>query len=210
MTTMEPSLVTPAGHVVDISHHNSDVDFHQLQAAGAIAVIAKATQGTGYVDDRFDEYQKRVAQVSGLLFMTYHFLDGSNVEDQIRHYVTVTQGVKGRVLDFEHNKSELNEPLAEMGWNFLADKQGRAPMTYGSDLVTQAILTNTNCAFRHGPLWIARYNPHQPVLAHGVEWDLWQYTEHGQIDGATDDIDLSVHRSGDHAQATAFLTQFAL
>lgn len=183
-----------APHVVDLSHHNGPVDFSRLKAAGVVGVIAKATEGTDFVDSKFTDYHKR-ATAAGLLFLSYHFLNASDLRQQIRHYVTVTQGIPGRVLDFEHNKAEITEAHAEDAWRFLRDKQRSNPATYGSDLVTQA-LQRPDCVFKQGGLWIARYNPHPPILPHGIPWDLWQYSQHGVVDGAQSDIDLSVFRSG--------------
>ena len=50
--------------VVDISHHNGNVDLVQAKAAGLVGVIHKATQGTGLVDDTY-QTNRQQAQTAG-------------------------------------------------------------------------------------------------------------------------------------------------
>ena len=46
--------------------------------------------------------------------------------------------------------------------------------------------------FEGYPLWIARYNTRQPILACGSEWQFWQYGNRGQLDGIEGDVDFNV------------------
>ena len=41
---------------------------------------------------------------------------------------------------------------------------------------------------------IARYNnkKHEPNLLDGREWDIWQFSETGQVDGIPEPVDLDV------------------
>ena len=39
--------------VIDISHHNANLDFQQAKAAGILGVIHKATQGLTYKDPMY-------------------------------------------------------------------------------------------------------------------------------------------------------------
>jgi hypothetical protein len=39
--------------VIDLNHWEAPVDFAQINASGIVAVILKATQGTGFVDPTF-------------------------------------------------------------------------------------------------------------------------------------------------------------
>jgi GH25 family lysozyme M1 (1,4-beta-N-acetylmuramidase) len=61
---------------VDLSHWNEDdyseVDFVALKRSGIDFVILKATEGTSWVDEKFDKFW-RAAHEAGLLIMTYHF-----------------------------------------------------------------------------------------------------------------------------------------
>ncbi len=61
--------------IIDLSHHNGDVDLGRAKAAGILGVIQKATQGTGYKDPTFDANREQAIQ-AGLLFGAYHFGTG--------------------------------------------------------------------------------------------------------------------------------------
>ena len=43
-------MVDPLNVIVDLSHHNGNVNLAQAKAPGIVGVIHKATQGTSYVD----------------------------------------------------------------------------------------------------------------------------------------------------------------
>src|SRR5437667_9726212 len=58
--------------VVDISHHNGNVDLGKAQAAGIVGVIHKATQGTSMTDNMYDQNRQQ-AVAAGLRWGAYHF-----------------------------------------------------------------------------------------------------------------------------------------
>src|SRR5436309_10182399 len=58
--------------VVDLSHHNGNVDLGKAQAAGIVGVIHKATQGTSMFDNMYQQNRQK-AQAAGLLWGAYHF-----------------------------------------------------------------------------------------------------------------------------------------
>ncbi len=62
----------PINVVIDISHHNGNVDLKKAKAAGVLGVIHKATQGIGMFDSRY-ETNRQQAQAAGLLWGAYHF-----------------------------------------------------------------------------------------------------------------------------------------
>src|SRR5260370_16659082 len=90
--------------IIDLSHHNGDVDLGRAKAAGILGVIQKATQGTGYKDPTFDENRAQAVQ-TGLLFGAYHFGTGSDGVAQAEHFLNVvTPGANDLlVLDFQGN-----------------------------------------------------------------------------------------------------------
>jgi lysozyme len=63
--------------IIDIYHQNS-VDFGRVQAAGIVAIIHKATEGSRYKDS---EYQNRRAAAKNREFLwgAYHFSSGEDV-----------------------------------------------------------------------------------------------------------------------------------
>ena len=53
--------------VIDLSHHNNNVDFAKVVAAGVLGVIHKATQGTTTVDPLYAQ-RRGEALAAGLLW----------------------------------------------------------------------------------------------------------------------------------------------
>lgn len=94
----------PNAMVIDLSHHNHDVDFNRIRAAGVAGVIHKATQGTGFVDDQY-ALRRQPALNAGLLWGAYHFGTGDNVDAQVSHFLDTVQpdGSFVLVLDYEKN-----------------------------------------------------------------------------------------------------------
>jgi GH25 family lysozyme M1 (1,4-beta-N-acetylmuramidase) len=54
----------PLRNIIDVSHWEGEIDFARVAAAGIVAVIAKATQGSTGVDAKYAAYQKAA---SGLI-----------------------------------------------------------------------------------------------------------------------------------------------
>jgi lysozyme len=42
------------------------------------------------------------------------------------------------------------------------------------------------------PLWIARYSTDKPSLNSGKQWDIWQFSNEGCVDGISKKVDLNV------------------
>jgi lysozyme len=80
----------PINVVVDLSHHNENVDFVKMKADGIVAVIHKATQGLTYVDKTYATRQ-RAASKAGLLWGAYHFGVGGDGSDQAAFFLETIQ-----------------------------------------------------------------------------------------------------------------------
>ena len=60
-------MADPLNAVVDISHHNGNINFKKLADAGILGVIQKATQGQEGVDFTYKK-NKTKALAAGLLW----------------------------------------------------------------------------------------------------------------------------------------------
>ena len=100
--------------VVDISHHNSNVNLTRAAESGIMGVIQKATQGEQYVDPTFKRNRTRASD-AGLLFGAYHFGTGANGVSQAKHFLSaVTPDERTLVvLDFEDNPAGTTMTLEE-------------------------------------------------------------------------------------------------
>ena len=57
---------------IDISHWNGTVDFQKVKDSGIDFVVIKATEGTGFLDPKW-QYNWRASLDTGLVVMPYHF-----------------------------------------------------------------------------------------------------------------------------------------
>lgn len=58
---------------VDLSHHNSNVQFGEMKAAGIAFVGLKVTEGRGNIDPTFADRRPRAHQVGFGRYLLYHF-----------------------------------------------------------------------------------------------------------------------------------------
>ena len=89
--------------VVDLSHWQAPIDFVKAKAAGIVAVILKATQGSQWIDATFSE-RSADATAAGLLVGAYHFLDNSAPERQMENFLSMAEGCPVLALDAEQNE----------------------------------------------------------------------------------------------------------
>lgn len=186
--------------VVDLSHwqcgpagHGSAIDFAAMRAAGVLAVILKATQGSAWVDATFVA-RSSAARAAGLLVGAYHFADGSDPAAQAAHFLTIAGTLPRLAIDVEPNgmgdtisiaqAAELVARLHQTSAKFPAVYIGRwGPTSDGAGL-PNAVLSRCD-------LWLPAYgsNPNPPS---GWEtWTLWQYTDAGAVPGIGSPCDRS-------------------
>jgi lysozyme len=79
-------MADPLNVIVDLSHHNGNVDLVQAQAAGTVRVIHKATQGTTFVDPMYQTNRDKAKQ-AGLFWGAYHFGEGADGVEQADHFL---------------------------------------------------------------------------------------------------------------------------
>ena len=168
--------------VIDISHHNTVTSFEDVKNAGIIGVVHKATEGTTFVDAKYNE-RRAPALSAGLFWGAYHFGVRGNVKDQVDHFLDIVNPgpTDLLVLDFEPNPREGTMTLAEA--ESFVDKVntqvGRFPGVYSGQAFLRAQLGNrTNTVLKNCFLWIARYSSQLPQVPAAFQtFTLWQYTD---------------------------------
>jgi lysozyme len=167
--------------VVDLSHHNQNLDFPRIKNEGGIVgVIHKATQGLTYVDPTYADHMKE-ALGSGLLWGAYHFGTGSDGVEQAQHFLDVV-GLDPQtllVLDFEANSQGPSMNLEEARGFVTHVKQvtGRWPMLYSGYYIKQLLGSTSDPVLGNCKFWLAQYGPTAVVPANWDTWTLWQYTD---------------------------------
>jgi lysozyme len=170
----------PVDTVIDLSHYQDGADLVRARDAGIEAVIAKATQGATYVDAAFDSHRANTA-LAGLLWGSYHFGTGDDVQSQVDNYLSIASPGDGDLvcLDFESNPHGPSMTLAQAR-DFVAlchDALGRYPLIYSGHTLKEALGNQPDALLSCCPLWLAQYGS-RAVLPPG--WDaytLWQFTD---------------------------------
>ena len=166
--------------IIDISHHEDSIDFVKVAAAGIVAVIAKASQGTSWVDPAYARF-KRAAAPQKFLWGSYHFGTAADVEAQVTHYLATTKPNNNELvcLDFEKNPAGSTMTLrqARQFVRRFRERTNRRPVLYGGAWLKEQLAGKADELLSQCPLWISQYGP-KPILPPGwKKYALWQYTD---------------------------------
>lgn len=176
----------------DISHYQGMVDFDALRGHVAFG-IAKATQGTTYVDPLCARNISEMVRV-GIIPGAYHFAGGGDPVTEANFFLDhVTLPPGGLLfLDWEISYSD------PVGWcrSFLHRVEGRTGVK-APVYLNQSIVGN----FPWAPviaddygLWLAQYD-NNPASVAATKWPVVafkQYTSRGSLPGIVGPVDLDV------------------
>ena len=189
---------------IDVSSWQGDIDVNALDVD---FVIAKATQGTNYVNPYCDSVLQRCIE-SGKKWGFYHFADGGSPEDEAAFFVDNTINYFGNgipVLDFEADAiSEWGADGAKRWLDAVQAETGVKPLIYMSESVATALDWSSVVAVDYG-LWVAKY----PYIAHPTFDDIanasvdintgawpfaaiWQFASDCRVSGYNGDLDGNV------------------
>ncbi len=199
---------------LDCSKYQKDINWKLAKADGIDFAFVKITEGTTGHEDAVYNVKNRVldAQKNGVKIGYYHFARPGNVsvpendakeevQNVLNHLSVLPKANLPLVLDLESYSDT-------MLWTDKIEHMNRYISTFINTLKQNNINTifysyknfadtNTNPIFGTYPLWLAAYlkNPEisLPLIPNGWnEWQIWQFTETGKINGYTGDIDLNI------------------
>ena len=205
--------VAPA---VDLSSWNGTVDFKKLKKAGVTNAWIKITEGTTHQNPG---YQKKFddARAAGFNVGAYHFgrpdtytgdprdweREATNFLLQLEH-AGCSSGDLIPVLDLEAGmKTDDNHNVDWcLNWLDMVGKEtNSAPMIYTARWAWQLFVMKADKdaikKLVEYPVWYAAYLRGKRLVGPGdklrgwKEWDMWQYTGHGTIDGVKGRVDLN-------------------
>ena len=126
----------------DVSHHQGDIDWRKLRAAGVRFAIIKATEGTKYVDPRLVRNWIGALR-AGIIPGAYHLvhLTRDDLAAQAKHYLNATIDLPGgaslpAALDIETTRiDECESPAVavrrlEQWLRIVRDATHRRPLVY--------------------------------------------------------------------------------
>src|SRR5215475_10747800 len=166
--------------VLDLSHHETVESFELARAAGIYGIIYKATQGGGFKDDTY--WQRREGAIAaGMLWGSYHFGDGSDVERQVENYLVYAKPGYDELicLDLEDYKSQMSLQSARAwveGVEGALQRVGQC-VVYSGNTIKEMLGDRLDPFWGARRLWLAQYGSDPKVQKSWDTWWLWQYTD---------------------------------
>lgn len=192
---------------IDVSNWQKALDIDKINYD---FVIAKATEGTAYVDPYCDNFIQK-ARKAGKCYGFYHFARPSNdAVKEAEFFVSQTRNYFGEgipVLDWEAEYK--NNTAWALTWlNKVHELTGVRPLIYMSESVVNAYDWSTVVAGNYG-LWVAKYRDNAPDYNYDmsnagtrpqVKWwpfyAMWQWTSCGRLTGYDGSLDCDVFYGG--------------
>lgn len=199
-SAQEEMTVCPAGQTlegVDVSHYQGTIDWAQVAQSGRAFGIAKATEGTGYVDPKLATNFAGMKS-AGVVRGAYCFFHAD--EDPIAqadHYLATAQLAQGDlppILDLETTNGQSGSAVlaATIAWlDHVNAMTGAKPILYTSRSFVNNTLGNPAGLDAHAELWLANWGPACPNLpAPFTAWPFWQYSDSGSVPGISGACDV--------------------
>lgn len=166
--------------VIDLSHHNQNLDFASIGSSGILGIIHKATQGIGYADPTYLPHRTS-ALSNGLFWGAYHFGTGSDGIQQAQHFLDIVQPDDRTllILDFEANGQGPSMTLEEARAfvTHVNEETGRYPGLYSGHYIKDLLATNSDPVLSNCWFWLSQYGPTAVVPPNWSDWTMWQYTD---------------------------------
>lgn len=193
---------TAFSYGVDLSYHNNTVDFEALAEDGVDFVILRAgylKNGKANVDDKFEQYYED-AREAGLDIGAYIYSYDTDVDDLITNTTAMLKTLKDKTfeypiyLDIEDTsqKALSSDVLMEMCSEYceLLVQKGYYPGIYSYRNFIDYYMDGEQLAARY-EVWAAHYVDKTDNY-YIDEYNMWQYTEEGRVDGVVGDVDMNI------------------
>ncbi|MEQ9618957.1 MAG: GH25 family lysozyme [Deltaproteobacteria bacterium] len=183
---------------IDISHHQSAIDWPLLDREELDFAFIKATEGGDHKDTKFEENWNKAHEI-GLVRGAYHFFTFCKTGyEQAMNYidtVPVEENTLPPVIDLEFggncsarpSKEEVLEEIAEFS-NIMESRYGKRPLIYATRQSYEEFLAGELPGQK---IWI-RDIYSSPRLPDKREWSFWQYANRGRLIGIEGFVDLNV------------------
>lgn len=185
---------------IDISHHQGNINWKELEKENISFIFIKATEGGNFKDPKFKENWDH-AKSSKYAVGAYHFYSlcktGTEQADNFIASVPKEPGSLPPVIDLEFGgncKAEKSKDQVIREIQDYIDKMkdhyGEPPIIYvTTDFYTIYLINN----FKECPIWI-RDIYSKPKLPDNREWLFWQYANRGHLSGIKGFVDLNVYK----------------
>jgi lysozyme len=179
---------------IDVSHHQSKIDWPTVGQQGLSFAFIKATEGATLVDEDFEDNWKG-AKEAGLVRGAYHYflpqVDAKKQAENFLKEVNLRPGDLPPVLDLEETGGKSPEVIAKGAkqWmEIVEERTGVRPILYTFPAFVRDELPENR--LREYPLWIAHLRITGPTVPIGFKkWIFWQYTHSAKIKGIEGPVD---------------------
>jgi lysozyme len=169
----------PRLDVIDLSHYNTPPDFAALKAAGLVGVIAKASEGATFKDDKYASFRSG-ALAAGLAFCSYHYLKHGNAAAQVDWWLSCANPVQGErmCIDYEDSSCTLDDLYGTIA-RLQAVRPDLEITIYSGNLIKEQLGLKYDPKLAPLSLWLAQYTSGTPSWPTGTwtNWTLWQYSD---------------------------------
>ncbi|MDD6540629.1 MAG: GH25 family lysozyme [Lentihominibacter sp.] len=189
---------------LDVSNHQGEIDWEGIDSQGFQFAYIKATEGSGYVDPRFEynwkNARKHIFRVGAYHFMSYD-TPGETQADTFIKTVPLKRDALPPVIDVEfygdYRKSG-HHPTMDQMYSVLDVMLAKLEKRYGKKPViyTNRYIYKTYISGRYDDydIWISDQNI-PDTLSDGSDWTFCQYTFNGTskyISGGSKHFDADV------------------
>lgn len=177
---------------LDLSHWNKIENWDKIKTD---FIIHKCTESVDYIDQTYKENKNQIRK-KGIQFGAYHFARGGDVMKEVKNFIINLGEIKKDdiiVLDWEIEHLNpvkwCNEWLSKV-----AELTRLKPYLYTNDARALKFADKINY-----PKWIARYGKNDGTISKEPsyeDWEIWQYTSRGKVEGIIGYVDLNVMKDG--------------
>lgn len=184
---------------VDLSRYQRGFNFQDFKNDGGLGVILKASQGVSFRDPDYSTFRQEALDAE-LAVASYHFLLPGDMEAQADFFLNVVNPRQRErvVADHEARAGRPPPTLGELV-SFLRAINDQRPdlqlSVYSGNVIKEQLGSTRNAWLAaNTSLWIAHYtNRPEPLWPSATwpNWSLWQYTDHGDVQGLGQPLDCN-------------------
>ena len=183
-------FTTGATKGVDVSGYQAEIDMSELKRQGIGFIYIKATEGSNYTDNLFQQNWAR-AKAASLPSGAYHFFSfESSGKTQAENYISAVGDLKGHLIpvvdvelygSYEEGPPEPDKVATELKAfvSVIEKHYGVKPMIYTQPDIRHKYLAD----FQDYPWWIRSVFFPAWLSAFGSDWTLWQFNDRGELAG---------------------------
>lgn len=192
---------------IDVSSHQKNIDWKKVKEDGVeFAILRIGYRGYGesgkiVIDSSFEQNYKK-AREQGIEIGVYFFSQAISIDEVKEEADFVMKNLQGKeiaypvVYDLERIKNDTartdnltEDEITNMMLEFckIIEQNGYTPCIYGN---AKTFTTKTKLEqFNSYQKWYADYQE-KPIYPY--EFNIWQYTETGKINGITGNVDIDI------------------